>query len=65
MDFYTFPHSLAEYNDEYNDADISHIEIFLMLVFIRVPDAYIVETRNATENDGIRITMFPHFSFFL
>ena len=61
MDFYTFPHSLAEYND----ADMSHIEIFLMLVFIRVPDAYIVETGNATENDGIKTTMFPHFLFFL
>ena len=35
---------------EYTD----HDEIFLILVLIRVPDAYIVETGNARENDGIK-----------
>ena len=35
---------------EYTD----HDEIFLILVLIRVPDAYIVQTGNATENDGIK-----------
>ena len=49
---------------EYTDADISHLEVFLMLVFIRVSSAHVMETGSATENDGIN-NYIPPFSNFL
>lgn len=51
------------------DGIIWDLEIFPILISVRVPEVYIVQTGNATENDGIRnyncsIYLFPvHFPF--